>query len=78
MLPTEKNDIKFIDNLCEGLRHDNVIPQEYYDQYNIKRGLRNTDGTGVVAGCTRVCNVHGYLLNEGERIPHEGELTYRG
>lgn len=78
MLPNEKNDIKFIDNLCEGLRRDNVVPQEFYDQYNVKRGLRNTDGTGVVAGCTRVCNVHGYLLNEGERIPHEGELTYRG
>lgn len=78
MLPNEEKDIKFIDNLCEGLRRDTVIPQEFYDQYNVKRGLRNTDGTGVVAGCTHVCNVHGYLLNEGERIPHEGELTYRG
>ncbi|MBO5783600.1 MAG: citrate synthase, partial [Clostridia bacterium] len=78
MLPSDKKDERFIESLCNTLRKDNVIPPEYYDQYNVKRGLRNTDGTGVVAGCTRVCNVHGYLLNEGERISHDGELTYRG
>ncbi len=78
MLPNQTKDECFIEKLCDNLRKDTAIPQEYYDQYNVKRGLRNTDGTGVVAGCTRVCNVHGYLLNEGERIPHEGELTYRG
>jgi len=78
MLPSDKKDERFIESLCHTLRKDNIIPPEYYDQYNVKRGLRNTDGTGVVAGCTHVCNVHGYLLNEGERIPHDGELTYRG
>ncbi len=49
-----------------------------FERYNVKRGLRNADGTGVLAGVTEVCNVHGYLLNEGERMPIDGELAYRG
>ena len=44
----------------------------------MKRGLRNPDGTGVMAGLTLICNVHGYLIADGERIPDEGKLTYRG
>ena len=78
MIPNEEKYNNLIENLCADIQENSRIPQELYDQYNVKRGLRNTDGTGVVAGCTRVCNVHGYLLNEGERIPHDGELTYRG
>lgn len=56
----------------------NSIPASDFERYNVKRGLRNADGTGVLAGVTQICNVHGYLLNEGERMPIEGELTYRG
>ena len=41
-------------------------------------GLRNADGTGVMAGLTHVCNVHGYLIADGDKIPDKGELTYRG
>ena len=50
----------------------------YYDRLEVKRGLRNSDGTGVLAGLTLICNVHGYLINEGERQPIDGELIYRG
>ncbi|MBQ9921081.1 MAG: citrate synthase, partial [Clostridia bacterium] len=45
---------------------------------NVKRGLRNSDGTGVVAGVTKIALVHGYLLNEGELEPIDGKLYYRG
>lgn len=68
----------FIESLCSELTKNNAIKPEYYDQYNVKRGLRNPDGTGVVAGITHICNVHGYVVSEGERIPYKGELTYRG
>ena len=54
------------------------IPGAAFDNYHIKRGLREPDGTGVMAGVTRVCNAHGYVINEGERTPVEGELYYRG
>ncbi len=65
-------------SLCEQVKEQNHIPLEYFSNYEVKRGLRNADGTGVVAGITNICNVHGYVLNEGERMPVEGELTYRG
>ncbi len=54
------------------------IPGAAFDNYHVKRGLREPDGTGVMAGVTRVCNAHGYVINEGERTPVEGELYYRG
>lgn len=69
---------EFIKSLCEKFKKNNYIDPETYNKYPIKRGLRNSDGTGVVAGCTLVCNVHGYLINEGEKMPVDGELIYRG
>ncbi|MBR5540490.1 MAG: citrate synthase [Clostridia bacterium] len=65
-------------SLCEQVKENNRIAPERYSNQDIKRGLRNADGTGVVAGLTRICNVHGYVLSEGEKLPVEGELTYRG
>lgn len=58
-------------------KHNHITAHDF-EHYNVKRGLRNSDGTGVLAGVTQICNVHGYLLNEGERMPIDGELTYRG
>lgn len=55
-----------------------AIPPAAFDNYRVKRGLREPDGTGVMAGVTRIGNAHGYILNEGERIPLDGELYYRG
>lgn len=67
-----------ISTLCTNLEPYNHIEPEKYVRYNVKRGLRNADGTGVLAGITRLSNVHGYLINEGERQPVHGRLTYRG
>ena len=54
------------------------ISPEVFDKWNIKRGLRNNDGTGVVAGVTAIGEVHGYIMDEGVKIPTEGRLRYRG
>jgi len=59
-------------------RTGNRIAPELYTRYNVKRGLRNADGTGVLVGLTEVGDVHGYLLDENERVPVEGVLRYRG
>lgn len=67
-----------IQSLCESFRENNLIDPLLAQRYGVKRGLRNADGTGVLAGITRISNVHGYLLNEGEREPIPGRLTYRG
>ncbi len=50
----------------------------YYSSYDVKRGLRNADGTGVVVGVTNISNVHGYVVSESDKIPDEGRLSYRG
>ncbi|MDE6666485.1 MAG: citrate synthase [Ruminococcus sp.] len=67
-----------ITNLCSQLRENSRIESNLYDKYHVKRGLRNSDGTGVVAGITNICNVHGYVLNEGEVESITGQLIYRG
>ena len=67
-----------LDTLFNEFQKYNHIDPALNDRYGVKRGLRNADGTGVLAGLTQICNVHGYILNEGEKCPVEGELTYRG
>ena len=54
------------------------IPPESYKYDRVKRGLRNSDGTGVLAGLTKVCQVHGYVMYEDEKLPDAGKLIYRG
>ena len=66
------------DSLYREFIENNMIDPKLYEKYDVKRGLRNADGTGVVAGLTNICNVHGYVINEGERQPIEGELIFRG
>ena len=65
-------------NLCSELKKNSMIDQQLYQKFHIKRGLRRSDGTGVLAGITNICNVHGYVVNEGEVEPIPGELVYRG
>ncbi len=77
-LNSERDTSTTIQELCEEYRKHNQITKEEYEQNRVKRGLRNDDGTGVMAGLTHVCNVHGYLIDDGVRIPDKGRLTYRG
>lgn len=67
-----------ITDLCKELAENTAIEPKLYEKFHVKRGLRRSDGTGVVAGITNICNVHGYLMNEGEVQPIPGELIYRG
>ena len=54
------------------------VPNEAFENYRVKRGLRERDGTGVMAGVTTIGNVHGYYVYEGEKVADEGKLEYRG
>ena len=67
-----------INSLYEAYTANNRIDPKYYEKFNVKRGLRNPDGSGVMAGVTNICNVHGYVINEGEKSPDEGKLVFRG
>ena len=65
-------------NLCSEIRVNNSISLSDYDRFGVKRGLRNADGTGVMAGLTNVCSVEGYYVDDGERVPKPGKLVFRG
>ena len=67
-----------IQELCAEYKKNNSITKDEYRDNRVKRGLRNDDGTGVMAGLTHVCNVHGYLIDDGDKVPDDGKLTYRG
>ena len=69
----------FVDSMAEVLSVNDQIDSELYTKYNVKRGLRNANGTGVIVGLTKISNVVGYDLDEANnKIPVEGKLYYRG
>ena len=77
MSDTDKYD-SFLESLCESAGAVKTNDPQLYTKYNVKRGLRNADGTGVVVGMTRVGDVRGYHTEDGEKILEEGRLFYRG
>jgi citrate synthase len=64
--------------LYDGMNHADNVPSELYELYDVKRGLRNADGSGVLVGLTTVSSVHGYNKVDGVVTPDEGRLTLRG
>ncbi len=68
----------YIDKMVNVVDSINKIDPEYFTKYSVKKGLRNSDGSGVLVGLTEIGEVHGYVLYEGERKEDEGRLVYRG
>ena len=64
--------------LCDEYHDNNFIDPKVCDALGVKRGLRNPDGTGVLAGLTNICDVIGYERKDGKVIPIDGKLIYRG
>src|SRR5699024_10420991 len=65
--------------LKEQWEKKNYIDPKLYKEYNVKRGLRDEDGRGVLTGLTRVGEIQSYSVAEGEHIiPQDGVLYYRG
>ncbi|MBO4639448.1 MAG: citrate/2-methylcitrate synthase [Treponema sp.] len=58
--------------------HNDPINPELYKTYDVKRGLRNANGTGVLVGLTRIGDVVGYEIKDGQKIAIPGRLVYRG
>ena len=69
----------FMETHAAAYVENSYVNPKYYESERIKRGLRNSDGTGVLVGVTKIGNVQGYTMgDDGERIPQEGHLYYRG
>ena len=69
---------KWLKKQAEKVRKVDYIDPALYRKYGVKRGLRNDNGTGVLVGLTTIGNVHGYVMDEGEKQAIPGELYYRG
>ena len=68
---------QYTGSLSQHIQTEYSIPPKYY-RGDLKLGLRNSDGTGVPIGVTRVGSVLGYMIEDGVRIPVPGQLYYRG
>ncbi len=75
--PTYKNG-KYLHDLSKKLKATCQIEKDLYSKYNVKRGLRNQDHTGVLVGLTNIGDVVGYKKDSDQIIPVEGELYFRG
>ena len=71
-------DKKWLKKKADLVRKVDWIDPALYRKYGVKRGLRNDNGTGVLVGLTTIGNVHGYVMDEGEKQAIPGELYYRG
>ena len=61
-------------NKCQ----DSTIEPSLYDKYEVKRGLRDVNGHGVLTGLTEVGEIEAYITKDGVSTPTEGHLYYRG
>jgi citrate synthase len=74
----DKSDSAFLEKYAPEILKSTAFTEEAYARYSVKRGLRNEDGSGVVVGLTEIGDVHGYIVDEGQTVPVEGRLRYRG
>jgi citrate synthase len=75
---TKDSSARLINELTLTAEKNNYIQPEIYNSFNIKRGLRNSNGTGVKVGLTKVGYVQGYQFEGNEKMPVDGKLLYRG
>ena len=67
-----------LENIVSAPNRAYTISADAFENYRIKKGLREVDGTGVMAGVTNIGNAHGYVVSEAEKTPVDGKLEYRG
>ena len=77
-MPNSEKNVQFLKKYSRIMDTHNRIPLNLYEKYNVKRGLRNADGTGVLVGLTEIGDVRGYIMEEGDKVPVNGVLRYRG
>ena len=68
----------FIVKLEESVKKACVIDNEFYEKFDVKKGLRNKDKTGVLAGLTNIGDVVGYKKENDKVVAVPGRLLYRG
>jgi citrate synthase len=74
----EQFELQMLDGLSLKAEKSSYIDPELFNKYKVKRGLRDSDGTGVLVGLTEIGEVHAFILDENEVVPVPGRLLYRG
>jgi len=74
----EQSEENMLDELSKMADRSGKIKPELYRKYEVKRGLRDLDGKGVIVGLTEIGEVHSYIIDEGEMVQVPGRLSYRG
>ena len=69
---------QFIEEHSKICEKNDLIPTELYTKYDVKKGLRDSNGKGVLTGLTNISRVDGFVNIDGVRTPCEGCLWYRG
>lgn len=75
---TEKERNNAIARYSALVAQNGLIDPELYGKYEVKRGLRDISGKGILAGLTEISEVRSYTMVDNDMIPCEGELFYRG
>ncbi len=79
MVRQEKKKFKqYMKDCVEVCRETDQIGAELYEKYGVKRGLRDKNGNGVLAGLTHISKIEAFHIKDGEKIPCDGQLWYRG
>jgi len=74
-----KEDINtVIDRYANLVLQEGKIDNELYTKYDVKRGLRDVSGKGVLVGLTEISEIVSYIIEDGDYVPCEGKLFYRG
>lgn len=73
-----ENKAEILASLADKAEKSSLIDEELFAKYNVKRGLRDLDGRGVLVGLTEIGEVHSYIVDESEIVPVPGRLIYRG
>ncbi len=74
----KKEFIRNVEEWSDICLSDERIDSESYETFDVKRGLRDKNGNGVVAGLTKVSKILSSKVVNGEKVPCEGQLFYRG
>jgi citrate synthase len=77
-MQSKEIDMSMLEGLAKLTQKNDYIDPELYSKYDVKRGLRDANGKGVLVGLTRIGNVYGYDVVDGKPVAVPGKLIYRG
>jgi len=77
-MDNENKNNGFIEKYSKLMLERGMIDNELYRKYEVKRGLRDISGKGVLVGLTEISEIISYVIQDGDLVPCEGKLFYRG